>query len=321
VGLSFLTPTAGLLALAAALPLGAFLLFERRARRVREALGLAEPRRWSRLLTLIALAGVPGLLALAASQPVVDHLRTRYARTDTEVFFVFDTSRSMLARQGTSGDTRLERAKAFGLRLGAQLPGVPIGLASMSDRTLPHLFPTIDTAAFDATLARAVGIEKPPPTSGFRTRVTTLGALSAIATQNFFAPTAVHRLVVVFSDFESRPFVDASLGSLFRRPPGIETVFVRFWNASERIYSQGLLEPQYAPDAGSAATESELAAAVGGSAFSEGDLTAVAKRVRELLGSGQEAPEGTEHGKIALAPFLALGTLLPLSFLLWRRNL
>jgi hypothetical protein len=321
MGLSFLTPTAALLALASVLPLAAFALFERRARRVRRALGLPEPPRRGRAATAAALTAVPGLLGLAASQPVVDHVRTRYARTDTEAFFVFDTSRSMLARTGLTGESRLGRAKDFARELRARLPDVPVGLASMSDRTLPHLFPTVDLSVFDSTLQEAIAVEQPPPVTGLRTRVTTLGALSAIATQNFFAPAARHRLVVAFSDFESRPFVDASLGSLFRRPPAIQTVFVRFWRSSERVYTQGLVEPEYRPDASSAGVEDRLARAVGGSAFTETELGDVTKRVRELLGNGKATAEGSEHGKFALAPYLALGAVLPLSFLLWRRNL
>jgi len=321
VGLSFLTPTAALLALAAVVPLAAFALFERRAGRVRAALRLPEPGRWRRAPVAVALAAVPGLLALAASQPVVDHVRTRHARIDTEAFFVFDTSRSMLARTGMDGESRLARAKAFAQELRLRLPDVPVGLASMSDRTLPHLFPTVDASSFESTLREAIAVEQPPPVSGFQTRITTLGALSAVATQNFFAPGARHRLVVVFSDFESRPFVDTSLGALFRRAPGIRTVFVRFWRSTERVYSQSLVEPQYVPDASSAGTEAKLAAVVGGATFSEPDLGAATKAVRQELGDGHAAVTGFEHGKVALAPYLALGTILPLSFLLWRRNL
>jgi len=320
LGLSFLTPSAALLALSVVLPLAAVLLFERRARRVREALGLPDVGRAGRAAIVAALVAIPVLLGLAASQPVVDHVRTRHERTDSEALFVFDTSRSMLAKTGLAGETRIARARAFASALRARLPDVPVGLASMSDRVLPHMLPTVDVPGFDATLREAVGVEKPPPVSGFQNRITTMGALSAVATQNFFSPSAQHRLVVVFSDFESRSFGDTTLASLLRKPPPIRTVLVRFWRPTERVYSQGFAEPQYRPDPASARTEVGLAAAVGGGAFSEDDLGAVTRRVRELLSGGKATAAGTEHGKFALAPYLALGTLLPLSLLLWRRN-
>ena len=53
--------------------------------------------------------------------------------------------------------------------------------------------------------AEAVGIERPPPWTSFGTNVTTLDALGAVPTLNFFTPRAKRRALVVFTDGESQP--------------------------------------------------------------------------------------------------------------------
>ena len=75
--LSFLTPVGALFILAAALPLAALWLNERRARVVRAALRVDAPPLRGRLATAVALACVPLLLGLALAQPV---LRVRKSR-------------------------------------------------------------------------------------------------------------------------------------------------------------------------------------------------------------------------------------------------
>ena len=72
VSLSFLTPFGALVALAALLPVGMWLLRERRTRAVRRELGLEEPRRAGVLALGVALAAIPVLLGVAAAQPVLD---------------------------------------------------------------------------------------------------------------------------------------------------------------------------------------------------------------------------------------------------------
>ena len=70
-GVSFLTPLAALFALAAALPLAAFLAVERRSGRIRHVLSLPPPRRRTVLPVAISLAVLTSLVAVAAAQPVV----------------------------------------------------------------------------------------------------------------------------------------------------------------------------------------------------------------------------------------------------------
>ena len=93
----FLTPLAGLVAILVLVPLAAYGLLERRARRVSRNLRLTPPALRTRLGVPVAITAVAALLGVAAAQPVVSGTRTRVGRDDAEVYFLFDTSRSMLA--------------------------------------------------------------------------------------------------------------------------------------------------------------------------------------------------------------------------------
>jgi hypothetical protein len=316
---SFLSPWSALIGLAGVLPLSAFLLAERRAARVAVALGLPR-RRASRLPIAVALALVAALLGAAAAEPVVDRGFTRRTRTDAEAFFVFDVSRSMLARRTPHGPTRLERARAFALGLRAALPDIEVGVASMTDRTLPHLFPTSDERVFRSVVAKAIGIERPPPTQGAMDRITTLAALDAVATANFFSPEAKRRLLVFFSDTETRPFDEDETGRVFREH-GIRALVVRFWFPDERVYVRGSAEVGYEPDPASALYAGVLAELTRGRALTEGRFGEVVSTARQMLGSGPTLAVAQERGKYSLAPYAALLGVVPLGFLLWRRNL
>ena len=208
------------MALLVLVPLSTLYVVSKHARRVRSSLRLAEPRNRRRSI-VAALVAVGGLVGLAAAQPVLAQTEKHRIRTDAEVFVVFDTSRSMLAGVGASGPTRLERAKAEALSLRSALRDVPVGVASMTDRTLPNLFPVTDENAFRATVEQAIGIEKPPPIAFFSTLGTTFASLSAVATRAFFSPRARHRVLILYTDGESRPFDAASLGTVLRRGRGI----------------------------------------------------------------------------------------------------
>jgi hypothetical protein len=261
-------------------------------------------------------------VAVAAAQPAVDRTATAYVRTDAQAFYVFDTSRSMLAARAPTAPTRLARARALGLQVREALPDVPSGIASLTDRVLPHLFPTDTLAPFEATLDRSIGIEKPPPSSAAGGRATTLAALATLATQRFFAPRTQRRLAIVFTDGESQPFVRADLRRVFAGPLGVKALFVHVWRSGERVYSRrGTPEPDYAPDPSSGATLARLAAATGGYAFSEGERNAIVERARAVLGRGPEAALTTQRETRSLAPFALLAGVVPLGFILWRRNL
>jgi von Willebrand factor type A domain len=320
VSLTILTPIGALLAIGLVVPLLALRRIRRRASATRSALGVAQPARRSLLTPIAALVAGGLLLALAATQPVFAWTRDRTVRTDAEAFVVLDVSRSMLAQQSLQSPKRIERAKEAAKELRRGLPDVRVGVASLTDRVLPHLFPSADEKVFDATVDRSVGIERPPPRSSFLTGATSLNALATLRGLRYFTPTSTARVAIVLTDGESQPVANARLGGLFKRDPPIGLVFVQFWNEDEKVFTRGTPEPQYTPSASARPTLDRLAASTGGSVYSENQLGAAGRKVRALLGSGPTVVQGERAGKIALAPYLAVVALLPFGLLLWRRD-
>lgn len=320
MSLTILTPLGALLALGIVVPLVALLRARRKATRVRAVLSVEQPRRRAVAVPLAALALGAALLGLAAAQPVFEWTRDRTVRTDAEAFVVVDVSRSMLAQQGTDSPQRIERARAVATSVRAALPDVPVGVATLTDRVLPHLFPSADQEVFEATLRRSIGIEKPPPRSSFATGATSLNALATLRGLRFFTPKSTARLAIVLTDGESQPVSNARLGGLFRRDPAIEVVFVQFWDEDERVYTRDVPEPQYLPDPSARSALDRLAASADGAVYSEAQVDAATSKARELLGAGPSVVIGEQAGQLALAPYLAAAALLPFGLLLWRRD-
>ena len=315
----FLTPLGGLLALTALVPLGVLALRERRARRIRFALGLPQPPLLAGAAVAAALVVVGVLLGVAAAQPVIETEQTVLERTDAEAFVVVDVSRSMLAASRDGGARRIDRARDEAERLRAALPEVPVGVLSLTDRLLPHLFPTTDRAVFGSTMAKAIDIERPPPALFFSTRATSLAELGETGVRGFFAPAARRRLLIVLTDGETQP-VDAGLESQFRRQPRIETVYVHVWGRDERIFVAGVPERGYAPDAASGSSLARVASLTGGRVFPEGEED-TAEAVAAALGEGPTRERVLDGERRALMPYIAALVLLPLGFVLLRRNL
>jgi hypothetical protein len=316
--LTFLTPTAALIALAALLPLAAAALAAGRADRVRMLLRLARPSRARRVVPLAAIALAAVLLGLAAAQPILERDVTLRVRSDTEVFVVVDVSRSMLARSDPEGTSRLERAQAAALEVREGLAGIRVGVGTLTDRVLPHLFPSSDEEAFGLTVERTLGIERPPPRENLSINATTLDALAALGTRNFFSRGTGHRLAVVLTDGESRAVNEISIAARLRRPPAVETVFVHVWDDGERVFSQGVAEPEYRPDTTSRDRLERLADANDGAVYSEGELGAVVAASRELLGDAPSVAEASRRERRPLGPYLTLAAFLPLGLLLGR---
>ena len=317
--MSFLTPLAALVALAVAVPLAAHALLEVRARRVSRRLGLEPPPFRTRLGVPGAIAVVAALLGIAAAQPVISGTRTRGGRSDVQVFVMFDTSRSMLARLSSGAPDRLDRAKSLALALRHRLPDVPFGIMSLTDRSLPHLFPTLDAAVFVSTLSDAIGIERPQP-SGTNDLATDYNALGDAGSNNYYAPNVGKRLLVVFSDGESRYFDDVALAKDFRQG-NVHVFFVHLWDANEKIYLKpNTIDPAYRPDPQSK-VEAERIARAGQGEVLPGDAGLLVSRVKAFVGSGPETKLRQQRTRVSLGPYVALAALLPLGFVLLRRNL
>jgi hypothetical protein len=319
VELTFLTPMAAIFAMSALLPLGVFWLRERRAAQVRTELRLGPPGGATRLGIAACVAAIPVLLGVAAAQPVLGTEHSIPERADAQAFFVLDTSRSMLAAAGPHEPVRFDRAREIALQLRDRTPQVPAGIVSMTDRILPHAFPTTDRRVFEATLRRSVDVEVPPPVFTYSTYATSYDVLTGIPKRRFFSATAKKRLLVVLTDGESRPF-GPELTRAFHVKPPIEVVFVRFWGPTERIYETGVSEGGYRPDPASASTLQRAADLVGGHTFDESEVSAAGDELVRVAGQGPTTDRKIAGARFALAPWVTLAAFLPLAYLLWRRN-
>ena len=319
VGVSFLTPLDGLFVLAAALPLAALLVTERRASRIRRLLELADHRPRVVVPAVVALVALSGLVAVAAAQPVVVRDQLVSERADAQAFVLFDTSLSMRASAGPGEPSRLQRAKQMAIRLQRSLSDVPFGIASMTDRALPNLMPTTDQVLFDRTARQSVAVDQPPPSQRYKNRATTFDALIPIVGSHFYAQGVQRRLLIVYTDGES-----ARISPLFRftLQRKVTAVFVHVWEPGERIYNHGKPDPHYVSDPSSMASLNDVAQITGAPrAFSEGETGAIASAARNAVGRAGTRTHIDAYARIALAPWFVLGCILPLSFLLWRRNL
>src|SRR5438874_4496076 len=259
----FLTPFAALVAVAAVLPLAAAVWRERRDGRIRRALGLARPGRAARFGSTVAGVVLVACLSAAAAQPAVRTARPVPARTDAQVVFVLDVSRSMGAAASAHGPDRFDRARAIAIRLRRSLSTVPAGVASMTDRVLPHLFPSPDERVFASVLHRSIGLGRPTSASPVAERSTDLQSLQALQTGYF--TQVPRRLAIVLTDGESDPFEARSLAELLRYAR-IKLLLVRVWGAHEAIPHDN----RYRPDRASTARLATLAPFLaGGRIFDE----------------------------------------------------
>jgi hypothetical protein len=319
VDVSFVTPEAGLVGAGILLALAAFVAGERRAARARAVLQLGPRSRPSTFADGAALVLFGALISLAAAQPVVSSIDTSRGRADAEVIMVVDITRSMLARSGKSGATRLERSRALAKDLRLRIPGVKVGIASLTDRVLPHLFPSLSPHAFSTTLDRAIGIERPPPDRRARLRATALGALPDVTRLNFFSQGTRRRVAVVFTDGETIP---VGLGTLRARflTERTSLVFFHVWGSDERVYTVDGLAERYRADPSSRETLQQVASAADGYVFAESQPAPALATIRRLVGNGPEVEQGRELTAKALSPFVVAAAFVPLLFLVRRRN-
>jgi hypothetical protein len=320
VDISFVTPEAGFVGAGILLALAAFAAGERRARRARTVLRLRPRSAPSLVADGAALVVLGALISIAAAQPVVSSIDTSKGRADAEVVMVVDITRSMLAQSGQSGPTRLERSRALAKDIRLRIPDVKVGVASVTDRVLPHLFPSLSPHAFSTTVERAIGIERPPPDRRARLRATALGSLPDVTRANFFSKGVRRRVAVVFTDGETIPVGLGTLRARFVSEPRTSLVFVHVWGSDERIYTANGLAERYRADPSSRETLAQIAAAADGHVFTESQPAPALATIRRLVGTGPEVEQGRELTAKALSPFVVGATFVPLFFLLRRRN-
>jgi hypothetical protein len=319
--LSFVTPAGALIALAGVVAVLAVFAGEQRLDRLRSLLGLRRGHTRSSRFVAGAIAAVALLLTLAAAQPVIASSVSKKGRADADVYFVFDVSRSMAARTSASAPTRLERARHDGEALRGMLPDIAIGIASLNDRLLPHLFPTVSATAFASTLQNALGINKPRAalfygTGGVGTKLDSVGDL---ATEGYFGKEAKKRIAVVFTDGETlREGLDTLPSRL--QQAHVQTFFVRYWSQGDRIYLPGgTVETTYSPDFSSGPALARVAQSLGTPVVAGGNPQTVARALRTALAKGPTGPRQRDLGSYSLAPWLVLLAFPFLALvLLWR---
>ena len=318
--LELLSPLGALFVLAVALPLGALAWVERRSDKLRSILGLEDPGFRGKRPIVASLVAIPLLLSVALAQPVIRYTGAHTVRTDAELYYVFDVSRSMAAASSPESPRRFDRAVEAAERLHQRLVHIPSGVATMTDRVVPSLFPTGNDEVFTATLEDALTIGQPPP-RGYDDVGTLFASLDTLGSGTFYRPTAKHRVAIVLTDGESRPFDSGLLREALGAGPPIDFVVMRFGSSRDRVWAGGAAVKDYRPEPTSAARTAQLARATKGEEFSSGDIDGVARHVRAAVGSGPEVEQGRLLRVVGLGKWFALASLVPLGYLLWRRNL
>jgi hypothetical protein len=318
--MEFGTPWAAVVALAAVVPVAAWVLGTRRSATVRLALGLGPPARRNGALIVGALVLSIVLLALAAAQPVIAARHHSTVRREADVFVVLDTSRSMLASRAAGTTTRFARATAIAHALDEALPTAAVGIASMTDRVLPHLFPTQDRVDFDLALREAVAVQRPPPAEVTRDSGTDLGSLGDLALAHFFAPGKNARIAVVLTDGESRAFAVQHVANVLRQAR-IQPILIRVGTSGERVWGAGGKSESYRPSRVAGVELARTAVGLGGRAYDEGQAGVAIAEIAGAVGGDSVQSRRTSTSIRSLAPFLALASLVPVAFVLWRRNI
>ena len=320
MAVSFLSPFAATVGLVVALAVWARVAARRRAATASDALGLPSAGRAGFVVDVVLLGLVAALVAVAAAQPVVSRSEATHGRDGAEVLVVFDVTRSMLARRAPSEPTRLDRARALTKRLRASIPETRVGVASLTDRVLPHLFPTLGGNSFVSVVNRAIGIERPPPDRRAN-KATAFSALGDIGRTAFFQRETRQRVMVVVSDGETLPVDLEALRD--RLVEGrVSTIFVQVWRGDESVFdANGERDPAYRPDRTGGRTLRRVAGALEAPVLNEGDAEGLAAAVRERIGTGALVPQGRQVVSHQLAPHALVAAFFPLALILYRRNI
>ena len=320
MSITFVTPLGALIALVGLIPLAVLVVEESRLGALCEKLGLRPPPWRPSVEVGVALTALVAVLALALAQPVVASHTTTKGRADAEAFFVFDVSRSMSARTAGS-PTRFEQARRDAKELRARLGNLPVGIASLTDRVLPHLFPSVSMNAFNATLDESLAVDRPTMSLAYGDSIgTKIGALADLVTGNYFEPAAKKRVAVVFTDGETLKERLSSLPARLK-DGNVRVFFFRYWRVDQRVYdSTGKINPAYSPDPSSTPILDGLAQSMSTRVFEPGQIGQATAAVRAVIGKGPTRARGRELNSFLLAPYVLLFAIVPLGFLLFRRN-
>jgi hypothetical protein len=300
-----LSPWAALVGLAFILPLAALVLRERRDARLRAVLGLLAPTRRLRLLRALGIAVAGLLVAAAAAQPTLRDTGGAQMRSDVELYLAFDVSRSMGATASPGARNRLDRSLALARRLHGGLQDVPTGVATLTTRMLPLLFPIMDGRGVPAVLGGSVALMQPPPTALTTPRASQVGAITLAAHRTYFSRSARRRALVVFSDLDSDEFGLSGTLTTLRRAR-IEPFVVRVAAPGDRLFASDGRPDAYRST--STLAVSQLRGA-GWHAYEESQLERLARDVQQFLGTGPTRRSGVVESQRPLASVLGLAAL------------
>ncbi len=300
-----LSPLAGVTILGAIVPVGFIGLAARRGQRVADVLGLVPSRLRPVLPRAAAAAAICSLLGLAAAQPMLRTSGTEHVRRSSQVLFIVDVSRSMLASEGPDGVSRLERARSVVLRLHRAVPDVPASVAGLTDRVLPYVFATSDEATLDNVVRQSIAIEAPPPQEVAQNS-TSFDALAAVPTSGFFPTSATSRTCILVTDGESRPYSSAGVADALGGAHGCSLLIVQTWSPGERIFGvDETPEAGYRPDDAAPSAVRRLAQVTRGEAFDAQQAAQAATALRHLAERGPITRAAFVARQRRLAPLLA----------------
>ena len=96
----------------------------------------------------------------------------------------------------------------------------------------------------------------------------------------------------MITDGESVPIAGAKIAAAFRRPPGVDTIFLHVWDGDERVFNGNQLEPQYSPDPRSRGILDAAADTLGGRVYAENQFDDAIAAARRELGDGPTVVRG-----------------------------
>src|SRR5439155_14465508 len=197
--------------------------------------------------------------------------------------FVFDVSRSMGARTADS-PTRFDQARRDAKELRARLGNLPVGVASLTDRVLPHLFPSVSVNAFNATLDESLAIDRPTMSLAYGDSLgTKIRALADLVNGNYFEAAAKKRVAIVFTDGETLKERLAILPARFK-DGNLRVFFFRYWSPDQRVYNAaGQIDPAYLPDRCTPPILDGLAQLISSTVFELGLICQAATEVRAVV--------------------------------------
>lgn len=292
------------------MPVAAAVFAAEKGRRVAGILGLTPAPLGINAARTAAAVAICVLLGLAAAQPVLRTTGSERTRRSSEVLFVVDVSRSMLASEGPEGISRLERARQVVLGLRRGVPDVPAAVAGLTDRVLPYVFATSDESTFENVVRRSVAVEAPPPQDVAR-NATSFGALAAVRSSGFFPTSAEHRTCVLVTDGESSPYSSADVAASLAGPRGCSLLVIQVWAPGERVYgADGRPEAAYRPDGTARSIVQRLAQVTGGESFDAAQAPRAARALRRLAEVGPTGRVTAVERERRLGPALAGAALL-----------